>query len=233
MIKVIIFFLKILDFFYQRKLILFLKKNIYFNKIEVLFDVGAHHGETISFFKKNFNFKKIYSFEASPINFNNLKKKNLNNDNIIIENIAFSSKARTMVFKQCKETSSSTFTSINFNSNYYKKKTYFFNKKNFYSNLNIRTNTLFNYLRDYKISKIDILKIDTEGHEFEIILGLKKKISIVKFIIFEHHFDNMLKKKYTFSEIHKYLKKKKFKKIFKIKMPLRKTIEYIYENKSL
>ena len=42
----------------------------------------------------------------------------------------------------------------------------------------------------------------------------------------------MIVKSYKFSEIHEYLKDNNFKKILKIKMPLRKTFEYIYENRT-
>ena len=43
------FFFKFIDFFYQRKKLLFLKKNIS-KEINILIDVGAHHGDTISEF---------------------------------------------------------------------------------------------------------------------------------------------------------------------------------------
>ena len=48
------------------------------------------------------------------------------------------------------------------------------------------------------INKIDILKIDTEGFEFKVIKGAKKKIKNIKYIYFEHHYDDMLKKKILF-----------------------------------
>jgi len=76
------------------------------------------------------------------------------------------------------------------------------------------------------------LKIDTEGFEFDVIKGTKEKIASIKYIYFEHHFDLMIIKDYKFSEIHDYLTKYNFKKMIKIKMPLRKTFEYIYENQS-
>ena len=50
--------------------------------------------------------------------------------------------------------------------------------------------------------------------------------------MFEHHYDDMLQKNYTFSDIHNLLKDKKFKQIFKVKMPFRKTFEYVYINES-
>jgi hypothetical protein len=79
---------------------------------------------------------------------------------------------------------------------------------------------------------VDLLKIDTEGYEFEVIKGLKEKIRKVNFIYFEHHFDQMILKNYTLSDVHKYLENEGFKKILKLKMPFRKTFEYIYANKS-
>ena len=48
--------------------------------------------------------------------------------------------------------------------------------------------------------------------------------------MFEHHYDDMLQKDYTFNDINNLNKKFNFKKIFKLKMPFRKSFEYIYVN---
>ena len=48
----------------------------------------------------------------------------------------------------------------------------------------------------------------------------------------EHHFDDMISKEYKFSHINNLLIQNNFKQIFKIKMPFRKTFEYIYLNKT-
>ena len=80
-----------------------------------------------------------------------------------------------------------------------------------------------------EISKIDFLKIDTEGYEYKVLLGLEKNISNVSLIMFEHHYHNMLIKNYTFGNIHDLLIKNNFKQIYKYKMAFRKTFEYIYE----
>ena len=78
--------------------------------------------------------------------------------------------------------------------------------------------------------RIDILKIDTEGFEFEVLKGLKENFNKVNFVYFEHHYDDMIKKNYTFSDIHKLLDNSGFVKRFKSRMPFRKSFEYIYEN---
>ena len=77
---------------------------------------------------------------------------------------------------------------------------------------------------------IDLLKIDTEGYEYNILLGIKDKIQNIKIIHFEHHYDNMLIKNYKISDIHNYLVTNNFKKFFKIKMKFRKSFEYLYIN---
>ena len=43
---------------------------------------------------------------------------------------------------------------------------------------------------EIQIEKVDLLKIDTEGHEFEVIKGIKEKIKNIKFsILVEFHND--------------------------------------------
>ena len=64
--------LNFFDFFQQKKVFYFLRNEI--KKNPVLFDVGAHHGETIKNFYKYFKPKEIHCFEASIQNFNILKK---------------------------------------------------------------------------------------------------------------------------------------------------------------
>ena len=83
-----------------------------------------------------------------------------------------------------------------------------------------------------KINQVDLIKIDTEGFEYGVLLGLEDYIKKIKFILFEHHYDNMLIKNYKFTDIHKLLNNNGFQKIFKTKMPFRKSFDYIYENKN-
>ena len=61
-------------FFYKKKILYFLK-SLKLRNLDIIIDIGAHEGEMQFFFLKNFNVKKIISFEASEINFLKLKKK--------------------------------------------------------------------------------------------------------------------------------------------------------------
>ena len=239
--KLVLLFLSFFDYFYQKKIIKFLK-NYGLSKLDLIFDVGAHKGESIDLFLRNMSVKKIISFEASPLNFKFLENnkehflKRFPNTEIIIENIALSSKGKTIIFKQFNESSSSTMNDINQESNYFKRKFNLLNfqsKKKIYESFKLKTETLNNYINQKNLHRISFLKIDTEGHEYEILKGLKEKIKFIDTIMFEHHYDNMIIKKYTFSDINFLLKKNNFYQIYKSKMPFRKTFEYIYRRNKI
>ena len=231
--------LNFFDYFYQKKILKFLKKNN-FRDFEIFFDVGAHKGESIKLFLKNFTISKIYSFEASPINYKKLtymKKKYQNTfakSRIIIENIALGNENKKILFNQSDESSSSTLNSINYNSKYFKKKQKLLKgNKSFFTKIEVQMKTLESYLLKYNIEKIDFLKIDTEGYEFGVLLGSKEKIKEIKLIMFEHHYDDMIKKNYKFHDINTLLVKNNFTQIYKSRMPFRKTFEYIYLNQKI
>ena len=77
MIKLALLFIGLFDYFHKKKIIKFLKEDLNLRNINQFFDIGAHRGETIDLFCKNFYIDNIVSFEASPKNFLilNLKKK--------------------------------------------------------------------------------------------------------------------------------------------------------------
>ena len=126
--------LKLFDYYYQKKLFNFLKKKG-LTSFDIFFDVGAHRGESIKLFSKNFDIKNIYSFEPSKNNFealkNNLKKIKKKNKkiNITIENLALGENDKDIKIKYLSESSSSTINEIDIDSKYFKKKSIFLYKK--------------------------------------------------------------------------------------------------------
>ncbi len=236
---VIRFILNFFDFFQQKKVIKFFKKNL--GKKILILDVGSHHGETISLFSKNFELFEFHCFEASPINFKFLVKnieklnfKNKSQSNLV--NVGIGSRKGNTFINQIKESSSSTINELNLESNYLKKKMKILNinkSEKFYKKIPISIIKLDDYIESKEIKEIDILKIDTEGYELNVVKGLQKYHKIIKYIYFEHHYDDMIKKNYTFSNINLILKSFGFKKVFKTKMFFRKSFEYIYANKSI
>ena len=78
--------------------------------------------------------------------------------------------------------------------------------------LKVKTNTIDNFCKKNKITKIDILKIDVEGSEFEVLKGSKKILNQTHLIQLE-----IYQNKKNFSKIEKkitaLLKEYNFKKI--------------------
>ncbi len=228
--------LKLFDYYYQIKLFNFLKKKG-LKSFDIFFDVGAHRGESIELFSRNFDIKNIYSFEPSKINFevlkNNLKKIKKKNKkiNTTIENLALGEDNKDIKIKHLSESSSSTINEIDIDSKYFKKKSIFLYKKKdnkFYKEESTTQIKLSDYLINNNIKKIDFLKIDTEGYEMNVLKGLGDQFKNVSIIMFEHHYHNMLLKNYKFHDINYLLKKNNFSQIYKYKMPFRKTFEYVY-----
>ena len=227
--KILIFF----DFFHKKKIINFLQKINPNRHLKLILDVGAHEGESIELFLKNFKVNYIFSFEPSEFTFKKLSKnikslkKRYSNTDIFYENFAVGDIDKDVELNYLNETSSSTLRDINVNSNYFKRKEQYFgklmNKKIIVKQINLK-----DYIEKKDIKKIDLLKIDTEGYELVVLKGLGDMISKVSIILFEHHYDNMIIKNYKFSDIHKLLKNNGFRSVFKIKMPFRKSFDYIY-----
>jgi FkbM family methyltransferase len=237
--KISLFILLFFDYFHKKKIINFIKRKI--DKALSIIDVGAHHGESIKFFNKNFKILNIYAFEPSPESFKNLiintnyliKKKKIN---FMAYNLGLGSSNQKQFLNISLETSSSTINSINKKSNYYQKKIKFLgemNKDFFYKKEEITITTLDKAMLkmlNINCGAIDLIKIDTEGYEYEVLKGGVELLKKTKLILFEHHYDNMIIKNYTFQKINNFLIQNSFKKVFKAKMPFRKTFDYIYEN---
>ena len=232
-VKFIRIILNYFDYFHQKKIINFFQQK--FSKQITVIDVGAHFGETIKIFKKNFKIKKIYSFEASPINFKVLEK-NFPNSLLDVEiyNFALGSCSSESYINQTMESSSSTINSINKNSKYLDRKLKVLKIKNqdlVIKKIPIAIVSLDEFIEKKKIKNIDILKIDTEGYEFNVLKGIEKNYQIIKMIYFEHHYDDMILKNYKFSDINKLLNDYGFSMVKKNKMLFRKSFEYIFENR--
>ena len=236
-IKLIIKLLSIFDYFQKKKIIKFFNsKNL--SNLFNFFDVGSHHGETINLFNENFKIQNIYAFEPSKANYQILRNKtqNLKKNNIYLFNLAVGSKKQKLKFNQSLESQSSTFLNLNKDSKYLAKKKKLLLLKNneyFKNTYIVDVIDLKSFIREKKIKMIDILKIDTEGFDFDVIMGIGEDLNIIKYIYFEHHYHDMFIKKYKFSEINRYLIDNNFRKVFKVKMMFRKTFEYIYSNNKI
>ncbi len=234
-LKIITYVISIIDSKNKKKIVNFFKK-FFSDKYLNIVDVGAHRGETIEFFVKNFKINQILAFEPNLELLSVLKKyQKLLKKKLTILNIGLGEKKESKKLSIMSESSSSTINELNTNTQYYKRKKKllsifllgqgFFKKKE-----TIEIDTLSNILKKIQFKEIDILKIDTEGYELNVLKGISDEdFKKIRFIYFEHHFDLMIKKGYKYSDINSFLLEKNFKLKFKLKMKFRKSFEYIYE----
>lgn len=132
------------------------------NKGDVVFSIGAFYGETSIWFSKYVGKEgTVYAFEALGENARvaecNCRRNSINN--IIVENICF-----------WKET-----TLLNFNIDYGSSRI-----TDNDTGVKVNTTTIDEYCTNNKINKLDFLKMDIEGAEYEVLCGAKQTIKKYK-----------------------------------------------------
>ena len=182
----------------------------------VIFDVVANQGQSIERFRKIFPKSIIHSFEPIKKEFEMLRNKYNNDENIKINNHAIGDEVGKKKFYITTLTGTSYFNKVNKNTNWIKKRSIQNNtsvEKYVKEIVEVNVNTLDQYCEINKIEKIDILKIDTQGYEDKILAGSKSifKKNIVNFVELEIMFDNVYEKYLTFSDIEKYLLPNQFR----------------------
>ena len=80
----------------------------------------------------------------------------------------------------------------------------------------VTVKTIDNVLKNLNLKKIDFVKIDVEGAEYEVLLGAAKSLRYINYILIEKQF-TALYKGYSFKKIEKILNKKKFLLVKKFK----------------
>ena len=232
--KLAVLFFNLIDrLIHQKKILHFLKQERV--QIDTWFDIGSHKGLYTDLIKNNFTTKKAFLFEPQKDIFKFIKKKYKSSKNIYLFNYAVSDSQKTQNIYINKHDLTSSLTKMNEKNLYLKVKAKLFggNLKDMITNqYSVKTISLSYFLKQKKINKIDLIKIDTEGHELNVLKGLRDKIKIVKNILIEFH-NNKIYLNYSSEKIHKYLIKNNFVLKKKIKFPFTEWEDRIYENKKI
>lgn len=140
----------------------------------VIVDVGINRGQSTILFLKWFPSAKIYGFEPLPHIFNVAKRRLSNRAHLY--NLGVSSMSGVRTFWQSKLDETSTFNHPNLESGYHKMKSKVLlsSTSTMYKALTVKTITLNDFSSKEKIGRIDLLKVDTEGHELEVLKGATK-----------------------------------------------------------
>lgn len=138
-------------------------KSINFKEGDVVIDIGANVGCVSIYLAKKYPFLKIYSFEAHPINYQNLLKNiELNNvSNIVPNNLIVLDRDDDFLDIELNLYNSGS-TSI------------FKTNKNSINTFNVKTISLDTIIKNFEISDIKFLKLDCEGSEFTILNSSNK-----------------------------------------------------------
>lgn len=185
-----------------------LARNNHSNKEIVCFDIGANRGQTIRLFRELFPNSKIFAFEPNPEIYRSLNSIHRYSGNIKCFNLALGQRTGKFPFWISPLDETSSLLLPNSDSTMNKKKALILgiDPKEMYEKIDVDVVTLDEFVLGNKILKIDILKIDVEGSEFQVLLGGRTvfkqgKVSIVQY---EIHNDDLRPSQQT--EINNFLK---------------------------
>lgn len=163
----------------------FLKKQLGKNSSPIFFDIGANKGNYSMLMNKAFQNAKIYAFEPLNLSYNKLTEKTNHINNINCFNIGFGSKREKIEIytnPNISELSSihgEIFQDIHDHVNHEIYKEF------------IDIERLDSFCVNHKIDRIHFLKIDTEGHEYEVFKGSKDLIENKMIDVIQFEFNEM------------------------------------------
>lgn len=138
----------------------------------IFVDVGAHIGKYTIMVGKGQNDGEIISIEADKENFEMLQRNialnNLNNVHAL-NLAAFRENGEITFYKTVSPHTSG----------------YSVYSKGHECAIKIRATTLDSVLSDFQFDRIDLIKIDVEGAEYDVLFGAKKTLEKTKMVIFE------------------------------------------------
>lgn len=153
----------------------------YMGASPVLFDVGANIGNYSKVLHNTFPSADIFSFEPNTVTYEALEKNLGEFHNIRRCNLGLSreTKEASIYFEQ--QNHISPFTTL------YKELV----PEQDVLEMSIHLTTLDNFCYEHGIEEIDFLKIDTEGHEYDVLMGAKEMIRNQKVKIIQFEFNEM------------------------------------------
>lgn len=228
-----LFAVYLLDFtIHQRNLSKFFKKKINEN-INFIFDVGAHKGNYSKLFKSLFPNCHIYGFEPNLNLSKYLEKFDKSNYTFIRKAVSDTNGNIDMIIDDEISLISSA-AKINYNSDTFKLKKKLYKssiKKDRINTKSIDSITLDTFIE--KNNKVpEFIKIDVEGFEHAVLKGLKNNINKIKFIMIEHHNDNLYLE-IDVNDAHQCLLSNNFELLQSFKFPFMNWEDRIYKNKSI
>jgi FkbM family methyltransferase len=130
----------------------------------LIFDVGANKGQTIELLRRAFRNPRIYSFEPARELAEGLRKK-YSEVPVVVEQMALGEKEEVRSFIHYENNELSSFLTLNQDVENP------FRETKVSCRESITIDTVESYAKRNNIRKIDLLKIDTQGFDFEVLRG--------------------------------------------------------------
>ena len=229
----LIFFDLLDELYHQKRIEKFIRKNNF--KLNTFIDVGAFKGKYSDLILKIEKNCKIIIVEPQSKYFSFLKKKFSKNNKVEILNKAISNKKSLLTLQVNKHEITSTFSKFNKNNKYLNLKAILFSSKlkNMTKNEEkIEAFSLDDIFEEKNIQHIDLIKIDTEGHEYEVLVGLSNNIKKVDCVLVEFHNDTIYEN-YSSEKIHNFLIENNFILLKRFYFPFTTWEDRLYKNSKL
>lgn len=160
-----------------------------------ILDVGSNKGQSIAFFRQIFGEAKIFGFEPNPVLFNRLQSKWSTDKRVFLSHTGVSEAVGELNLQITVTDETSTFEPLNPDSAYLKMKAQVLGVKPetmVMERHRVKVVRLSDFIREQQLSRVDILKIDTEGHEYKCLKGLfDGNTTLPGYIQLEVHEDDM------------------------------------------
>jgi FkbM family methyltransferase len=132
-----------------------IKWGLPYEKISFILDVGANNGQTAKILRRKYPSAIIHCFEPNPDCCENISSLQLD---LSIHQVAIGSKTAKRGFDRSRGSSD------------------MFRLTDDLSGETVQVETIDGFCKQNKISKIDFIKIDTEGHDLEVIRGANEML---------------------------------------------------------
>ena len=190
-------------------------KSLVKSESPIIFDVGANTGQSLREFKEIWPDSVVHCFEPQKECLENLEKSASMFKDVFVNNFAVGSKNKEEVFYTHDiSTGISGFNKVNLESVDSIDRSKIISGdnqefKNYQNKLNHSRQVLIKRLDEYlvneSITKIDFLKIDTQGFEPEVLSGLGERLGDVGVVLTELMFYDYYERSLSFSDIEQFL----------------------------
>lgn len=175
----------------------------------VIFDVGAHHGESVAYLKSLFPKASIYSFEPDPDSFGVLSASVM--EGVSYYNLALSDLDGTVSFYRNKISHTNSLFKVNLDSKdsiaiakaTAENDTQYF--ESFNEEVKVAAVRLDSFAKQHLVGQIDLLKIDVQGAECRVLTGAVATLRTTKALILEINFFDYYEHQTAFMDVEKIL----------------------------